>query len=141
MPSPADPLARLIFLAGALQFSVLFASALVPFRLNWKEELACLSPLHRQMYWVYGGYVVLSIVAFGVISLLNADDLAAGSLLARSFCGYVAVFWGVRLCLQPVFDVKGHLTTWWLRAGYHLLSGLFLAFTLLYGWAALRPGG
>lgn len=138
---PTDPLALLLFVAGLFQFSVLFASALVPFQLDWKRELACLSPLHRQMYWVYGGYVVLSIVAFGVISLINAAELASGSWLARSFCGYVAVFWGLRLCLQPVFQVKEQLTTWWLHAGYHALTVLFVAFTGVYGWAALRPTG
>ena len=122
--------------AGAGQLLVLAASALVPLRLDWKRELAGLAPLHRQMYWVYGGYVVLSIVAFGVISLVNADELAAGGGLARWFCGYVAVFWGVRLCLQAVFDVKPHLTAWWLKAGYHTLTVLFAAFTTVYGIAA-----
>jgi hypothetical protein len=46
--------------AGAGQLCVLVASALVPFQLKWKTELAVLSRLHRQMYWVYGGYVVLA---------------------------------------------------------------------------------
>lgn len=132
-------LPTLIFAAGFGQLSVLVASALVPLRLNWREELASLKRLHRQMYWTYGGYVVLSIVAFGLISLTNARELAGGSLLARSFCLYVAVFWGIRLSLQPILDVKEHLTTWWLRAGYYTLSVLFAAFTLLYAWAALRP--
>ena len=50
----------------------------------------------------------------------------------------MAVFWGVRVCLQPVFDVKVHLTTWWLKAGYHLLTLLFLSFAALYAYAALR---
>ena len=51
---------------------------------------------------------------------------------------YGAVFWGVRLCLQAVFDVKPHLTAWWLTAGYHTLTVLFLSFTAVYGYAALR---
>ena len=62
-------LTRLIFLAGLGQLSVLLASALVPFRLNWREELRGLSRLHRQMYWVYGGYIMLSIVAFAALSM------------------------------------------------------------------------
>jgi hypothetical protein len=136
-----ETLAPLITLAGIGQLCVLIASALVPFRLNWTTELAGLSRLHRQMYWVYGGYVVLAIVAFGLISLFNARELAAGSGLARAVCGYIAVFWGVRLSLQGVFDVKEHLTTWWLKAGYHTLTVLFVSFTLLYGYAALRPAG
>ena len=131
-------LPHLIFAAGIGQLSVLVASALVPIRLNWREEFAPLSRLHRQMYWTYGGYVVLSIVAFGLISLLNSRELASGSGLARSFCLYVAIFWGIRLGSQPVFDVKQHLTAWWLRAGYYALSLMFASFTGIYGWAAIR---
>jgi hypothetical protein len=128
----------LIRLAGAGQLSVLVASALVPFRLNWKRDLASLPTLHRQMYWTYGGYVVLGIVALGGISLGCADELAAGTPLARAVCAYGAVFWGVRLALQAVFDVRPHLTAWWLAAGYHALTGLFLFFAAVYGYAAAR---
>lgn len=134
-----DVLPALIVAGGIGQLLVLIASALVPFRLNWREELKTLARLHRQMYWVYGGYIVLSILAFGIISLLHAKELASGSGLARAFCIYIAVFWVIRLALQGVFDVKGHLSTWWLRWGYHGLTLLFLGFVLIYGWAAIRP--
>ena len=80
-----ETLTTLIAVAGAGQLSVLCASALVPFRLNWKTELAGLSRLHRQMHWIYGGYVVLAIVAFGLISLLNAGELASGGGLCVAF--------------------------------------------------------
>jgi hypothetical protein len=50
--------------------------------------------------------------AFGLTSLLNARELAAGSGLARSSCAYVAGFWGIRVELQAVFDVTEHLTAW-----------------------------
>ena len=136
----AELLAQLIVAAGIAQLGILIASSLVPFRLNWKEELKSLSRLHRQMYWTYGGYVVMSIVAFGLLCIANATELAAGGGLARGFCGYVAIFWGIRLGLQPVFDVKEHLTAWWLKAGYHSLTLLFASFTVLFGYAALRPG-
>lgn len=131
-------LANLIFAAGIGQFCVLIAAALVPFRLNWSVELRSLSRLHRQMYWTYGGYIVLSIVAFAAISVMNAEELAGGSGLARGFCAYVAVFWGIRLSLQGAFDVKDHLTAWWLKVGYCLLTVLFACFTVIYGWAALQ---
>lgn len=132
-----ETLTTLLWLAGVGQLCVLIASALVPARLKWRDEFQKLSPLHRQMYWVYGGYVVLSIVAFGLISLSCAAELASGEKLARAFCLYVACFWTIRLCLQAVLQVKEHLTAWWLRAGYYTLSVLFAAFSLVYGWAAL----
>jgi hypothetical protein len=132
-----DTLAQLLFAAGVAQFGILIASALVPFRLNWRTELSSLSRLHRQMYWTYGGYVVMSIIAFALLTVFNARELAERSGLARGVCGFIAIFWGVRVVLQGVFDVKAHLTAWWLTAGYVLLTILFATFTLLYGWAAL----
>jgi hypothetical protein len=134
-------LGAVIFIAGIGQLAVLIASAVVPFRLNWRGELQCLSRLHRQMYWVYGGYIVLSIVAFAALSILNSSELASGSALARGFCAYVAVFWGIRVGLQAVFDVKDHVTTWWLKAGYFVLTLIFTALTVVYTWAALSGGG
>ena len=131
----------LIFLAGLGQLGVLIASSLVPFQLNWKTELAALSRLHRQMYWVYGGYVVLAILSFGLLCVFNAAELASGSRLARGVCACMTVFWGVRLALQGIFDVKEHLSTWWLKLGYHTLTVLFVCFTLLFAVAALRSPG
>ncbi len=131
-------LERAVFLCGVGQFGILVASALVPFRLKWKEEFARLPRLHRQMYWTYGGYVVLCIVAFATISTLNAGEIASGTPLARSFSAFVAIFWGIRVGLQPVFAVEPYLTAWWLRGGYHLLTVLFLAFTACYGYVAFH---
>lgn len=134
-----DTLTTLITIAGAGQLSVLIASSLVPLRLNWRKEFAGLPRLHRQMYWVYGGYVVLAIIAFGLISLCCAGELASGSRLARGLCAYIAVFWGIRVSLQAVFDVRQYLTAWWLKLGYHTLTVLFVFFTLVYGCAAVLP--
>jgi hypothetical protein len=131
-----DDLSRLILIAGIAQLFILIASALVPFRLNWRHELRSLSVLHRQMYWVYGGYVVLSIIAFALISILNSRELARGSGLARGVCAYIAIFWGVRVALQGVFDAREHLTEWWLKAGYHTLTVVFAVLTIVYAWAA-----
>ena len=132
-------LSTLIWLAGAGQLLVLIASAQVPFRLNWREIFSRLPTLHQQMYWTYGGYIVLAIVGQGLISLLCAGELAAGSNLARGVCGYIAVFWGIRLVLQGVLDVKEHLTAWWLRGGYYLLTVLFALFTVVYSLGAVLP--
>ena len=132
------PLSQLIRAAGAGQLCVLVASALVPFRLQFQRDLAVLPTLHRQLYWTYGGYVVMGIVALGLVSLACADELAGGSRLARAVCLYGTAFWGIRLGLQAVFDVKPHLTAWWLTAGYHTLTVLFACFTAVYAYAALH---
>ncbi len=131
-------LVDLIRLAGVGQLCILIASSMVPFKLNWKRDLAVLPVLHRQLYWTYYGYVVLGIVALGLISLTCAEDLTSGSRLGRAVCAYGAIFWGIRVALQAVFDVKEHLTAWWLTAGDHLLTVLFMSFTALYGYAVFR---
>jgi hypothetical protein len=91
------------------------------------------------MYWVYGGYVVLSIIALGTITIVNAGEIAAGSVLARSFAAYAAAFWGIRLALQAVLDVREHLTSRGLRIGYTTLTVLFTTFTVVFTWAAIHP--
>ncbi|MEM9700860.1 MAG: hypothetical protein AAF907_00280 [Planctomycetota bacterium] len=129
-------LADLVRLAGVGQLGILIASALVPFRLNWKEDLAVLSPLHRQMYWTYGAYTAGAILIFGLIAAGLPGELASGTPLARSVCGFLALFWGARLCLLGVFDVKEYLTAWWLTAGYWALNLLFALLFLIYGASA-----
>ena len=132
-------MALLLTAAGCVQASILIASSLVPATLRWREELRPLPRLHRQMHWVYSGYVVLAIVAFALISVLNADELARGSGLARATCGYIAVFWGVRLGLQAVFEMRPYLDAWWKAAGYAALTVVFAGLTVVYAVAALRP--
>lgn len=131
-------LANAIFCTGIGQLCVLVASALVPVRLKWQSVLAPLPPLVRQLFWVYGGYVVLSIISLGTICIFHAEELAAGSGLARAFCAYATLFWGIRLSLQPFLSARHFLTTWWLRAGYHLLTFLFASFTLTLGWGTIH---
>jgi hypothetical protein len=128
----------LVFVAGILQLSVLVASSLVPFQLDWRKELASLPKLHRQMYFVYGGYVVLGILWLGAISIIYANELTAAKGAARWICVYAALFWGIRVSLQAVFDAKPFLKKWWVRAGYHLLTVLFCYFTLVFGYLAIR---
>jgi hypothetical protein len=136
-----DTMASAIFVAGLAKASILVASALVPSTLRWREELRPMPVLHRQMHWVYAGYVLLSIVAFAVISLQHSAELAAGGGLARAVCGYIAVFWGVRLGLQAVFDFTPYAPHWWQRAGLLALTLLFTGITGVYAVAAVRPLG
>lgn len=129
--------ATLLCAAGVAQLGILCVGALVPFRLNWRTVFGTLPRLHEQMYWVYAGYVVMSIIAFALLSLFNAQELANGSGLARGLCFYIAVFWGVRAALQGVYDVSTHLPAWWLRAGYSTMTVVFALLATLYGWVAL----
>lgn len=127
-----------IRLAGGVHFTILIASAMVPRVLDWRGQLAPLHPFLRRLFWVYGVFIVLTITGFGVISVSCAAEIAAGSRLARCFCGFVAVFWLARLAVQFfVFDAREFLTTWWLRLGYHALTVGFIVLPAPYAMIAL----
>jgi hypothetical protein len=128
----------LIRLGGVLHFGLVFAGALVPLVLNWGTELVKLNRLTRQIVWTHGLFVVLVIIAFGCFSLLLPQTLAGGSLLARSLCGFIALFWLCRLLVQIFwFDAESHLTRGLLCIGYRSLAGVFSYFVIVYGTAAL----
>ena len=130
----------LIQLGGLTHFAILIASALTPGVLEWRRHLATLPPLLRQLFWVYGSFIVLVIISFGTISLAHASTLASGEPLARSVCAVIAIFWGARLAVQWfVFDATPFLTNTLLKVGYHTLTVAFVALTVIYGCAAIYP--
>jgi hypothetical protein len=129
---------ELVRLAGVAHLVSLTAIIYAPIHLRWHEALGRVAPLLRQMGQVYHYYTAGTIVAMGLVSLGCAPDLVSGTPLARAVCGYIALFWVVRLGVQLYYDFRPHLTNGWLRSGYHLLSGLFVGFGLLYGWLAFR---
>jgi len=133
-------LANLLLLGGVCHFGILTASALVPRVLDWKAELKHLSPLSRHLVWTHGAFIVLTIVAFGVISVANASELAGGATVSRWFCGFVAAFWGARLWIQLfLFDARPFLTNRFLKLGYHGLTAVFTYLGVVYAWAAVAP--
>lgn len=126
----------LLQIGAALQLSILIASALVPRTLDWRTNLRGLHSFLRRLFWVYGCFIVLTIIAFAALTFRHAGAMAAGEPVARSLCAFIAVFWAARLLVQFfVFDARPFLTNSLLRLGYHALTIAF-AF-LVYGKAAL----
>ena len=137
-----DPLKLALILAGIAHFGILIASANAPKALNWKETLKPLPKLMRQMFWVYGWFIVLMIISFGTITLVHAETLAhpGETPIARWVSGMIALFWFVRLMVQFfVFDATPFLTNWFYKIGYHGLTLVFIFLVAVYGWAALFP--
>ena len=129
----------LILIGGVLHFGVLIASACVPQVLDWRQSLAKLDPLSRQVVWVHGAFIVLVIIGFGALSVALPAELASGTPLARAVCLFIAIFWAARLAVQFfVFNAKPHLKNAFLKLGYHGLTMVFIYFTVVYLVAALR---
>jgi hypothetical protein len=133
-------LQHFIQFGGVCHLSLLIAGALAAKVLDWRHELLRLCQLSRHLVWTHAGFIVMTLIAFGVISLFDAADLASGGKTARWFCGFIAVFWGVRLFVQFfVFDPRPHLSSRFLAVGYHTLTGVFIYLTAVYAWAATNP--
>ena len=130
---------QLLQLAGIGHFGILLASVQVPSVLDWKHELASLTPFLRRLFWVYGVFIVLIIIAFGGLTLGFTAELASGGKLARYVAMMIAGFWATRLAVQCfVFDARPYLTNGWRTMGYHTLTAAFVYFTAVYGWAAFH---
>lgn len=128
----------LLQLAAAVQLLILIASASIPRALDWRKNLALLHPFLRKLFWVYGVFVVMVIIAFAVLTFRHADAMAAREPVARSLCLFIAIFWGVRLLVQfAIFDARPFLTNWFYKTGFHALTIIFAFLTFVYGKAAL----
>jgi len=125
-------------LAAAVQLLILTASALTPRVLDWRKNLAALHPFLRKLFWVYGVFIVMVIIAFAILTFRHADAMAAREPVARSLCLFITIFWGARLFVQfAIFDPRPFLTNWIYRVGYHALTFTFAFLVLVYGKAAL----
>jgi hypothetical protein len=130
----------LLQIAAGLQLSILIASAQVPRVLDWRRNLAGLHPFLRKLFWVYGAFIVLVIIAFATLTFLHAGAMAAGEPVARSLCAFIAVFWAARLAVQlAVFDTRPFLTNWFYKLGDRALTVIFTALVFSYAWAAVCP--
>ena len=128
----------LLQVAAAVQLFILIASASTPRVLDWRKNLAVLHPFLRKLFWVYGVFVVMVIIAFAVLTFRHADAMAAREPVARSLCLFIAIFWGARLLVQfAIFDARPFLTNWFYKTGFHALTIIFAFLTFVYGKAAL----
>jgi hypothetical protein len=135
-----------LWLAGAGHFCVLIASFQVPFRLQWKEDLAKLTSFNRKLMWVHGGFTVYTILAFGAMSLALHDEMLRGERAALALAIFIGFYWLLRIVVDFTYYSHGD----WpqgaaFRVGHFLLTSLFvflsssyLSVTLWHWWKASR---
>jgi hypothetical protein len=105
---------------------------------NLRQHVAVLPPFIHRLFWVYYSFIGLFLVGFGALSFFLASELASGTALARAVCGFLALFWTMRLCVAAlVFDVRPYLTNALWRIGYYATNVAFAILPMIYGWAAL----
>jgi hypothetical protein len=132
-----------LWLVGAGHFAILIASFQVPARLQWKKDLQSLMPFNRKLLWVQSGFTVLTIFAFGTLTLVLHTELLRGDRAALGLTCFIGTYWTARILVDALYFSHAD----WPEGkqfviGHVLLTSLF--FTLaasylgLFLWQLLR---
>src|SRR5579862_593620 len=108
----SDELVRRLFdidlwFVGAAHFVILCASFQVPYRLGWKQDLQQLMPFNRKLLWVQGGFTVLTIIAFGTLTLALHKELLRGDRAAMGLACFIAIYWTARVIVDALYFSHG----------------------------------
>lgn len=88
-----------INIVGALLIMLAVIHIIFPRYFNWKNELAGLSLINRQMMQVHTFFLAFILFLMGILCLSSASDLVSTSLGKRICLGF-SIFWGLRLLFQ-----------------------------------------
>lgn len=129
----------LLKLASFTYLGLIAAGLLMPRVTGLWTEAKRMSPFAQGLFRTYYAFIGLCLVSFGLGSWFYAEDLASGTPLARAACGFLAVFWTIRLVAAIwVLDVSPYLTDTWRKIGYQLTNIVFGSLPFLYAWVAWR---
>ncbi len=126
-----------LWLAGIGHFCILFASFQVPARLGWEKDLAKLTPFNRKFMWVSGGTTVLTIIAFGTLTLFLHHEFLAGDRAAIALAAFIAIFWTLRILVDFFYyEHSDWPQGFQFVIGHFLITALFIALAGTY-WTVL----
>jgi hypothetical protein len=121
---------------GALLLMLAAAHVVFPKRFNWREELARLSLLNRQIFLVHCFFICLLLVLMGTLSVFYTDALLQPSPLARLVLFGLTLFWGLRLLTQLfVYDRALWRGNRFNTVAHFLFTGFWSYCTVAYGGA------
>jgi len=110
----------------------------IPRILHWREEMARLRPLTRQVFTTYAVYIAGTNLSFGLLSSLSPASLLAPSVLAVAVDAFIAVYWGARVIVQfAYYDRRGGPTGPAARFAEAVLVAFFVCLTLVYATSAV----
>ncbi len=126
-----------LWIAGFVQLAIALATVVLPKKLNYRQNLARVAPIVRQIFVVHSGYIVGIVLLFAVVTFGFAGDLASGRGLGRFLAAAMALFWLCRVPLQLFYyDAalrRAH------RAGDAAMTFALLLLSVTYAVAALVP--
>lgn len=101
--------------------------AVFPRYFSWREELASLSLINRQVMYVHTFFIALILILMGVLCLSSSRELVETSLGNKIALG-LFIFWLVRLLIQ----FFGYSSELW--KGKRLETVIHIAFSLIWSY-------
>jgi hypothetical protein len=93
---------------------------------GWNEELASLSLLTRQVFFVHSFFIALILALLGICSVFYADTLLTPNALSPVLLAGIVVFWVSRLLVQLfVYDSR-------IWRGRRFYTAMHIVFSLMW---------
>lgn len=116
-------------IAGALHFTQVPAMLMMPRVLNWKKELALLTPINRHLVRVVVLGIVICVLGLGIVVVSCAEQMVS-TRIGRILSVFLAGFWSYRALAQWL--VYGRIWPGRFRWAHWCLCVLFPVLSLLY---------
>jgi len=129
-------------IVGVLMAGLAVLNTFVPHRFHWREEMARLSLLNRQIFQAHATFLILTLAMFSALLLTCADALLEPSRLSRAVLIGLTIFWTLRMVMQWAFYSpaiwRGHRFN---TAMHYLFSVMWIYVSGVFGvslWTVLQ---
>lgn len=126
-------------IVGVVMASLVLINLFVPSRFHWREEMARLSLINRQIFQAHSIFLVLTLAWFSALLLTCGAALLEPTRLSRAVLLGLTVFWGLRMLMQWCFYSpqiwRGHRFN---TVMHYMFSVLWVYVTMVFAAALWR---
>ncbi len=120
-------------ITGVLLLALALLHACFPRYFKWGDELANISLLTRQVFYVHMFFIAFIVFLMGLLCISSGQELT-GTPLGQKIAGGLFIFWLCRLLIQ----VFGYSPALWRGKGFETI--IHLLFILLWSYLTLIFG-
>lgn len=97
-----DPQTVLVHLriVGVVMAGLVVVNVCVPLRFHWREELARVSLVNRQIFEAHTVFLVLTLALLSALLLTCGEALLEPTRLSRAMLTGLTIFWTLRMLMQ-----------------------------------------
>ena len=123
-------------IVGLAMAALVVVNIYVPARFHWREEMARLSLLNRQIFQAHAVFLVLTLALISALLLSSADALIEPTRLSRALLIGLTIFWTLRMLMQWGFYSpairRGHRFN---TTMHYVFSGLWVYVSAVFATA------